>query len=372
VTAPGAHPSAISMRFFINPHASREAYAADEARIISIEAAVHALKELSGWPGYRISPLRELPEVARRLGVRSVSCKDETQRFGLGSFKALGGAYAAGLALKRRNSPAAPTLCCATDGNHGRSVAYGARRHGCSCVIFVHQHALESKVAAMRELGAEVVRVAGNYDDSVHYAQRMAAEKGWVLISDTSDSTSDQVAAEVMQGYAIMTLELSNQLRGRAPTHVFLQAGVGGLAAAVGGCFAQSAGASRPTIIVVEPAAAACVMRSAMTERPSRIAGGLATNMAMLSCGETSAPAWVILRRRADAFLAVSDERAAQAATWLGGIPDVTGGLPTTPSGAAGLAGVMAAVEDSTIAARVGLNTDSRVLIFATEGADHP
>ena len=224
-------------------------------------------------PGYQVSPLWNLPGMAHRLKVASVNCKDETQRFGLGSFKALGGAYAAGLALARHSAAAVPTLCCATDGNHGRAVAYGARRQGCRCVIFVHEHALESKLAPMRKLGAEVIRVAGNYDDSVDYAKRMALDQGWTLISDTSEDASDPVAAEVMQGYGIMILEAAGQLNGRLPTHVFVQAGVGGLAAAVAGCFAESAGAERPALIVVEPEAAACVMQSALNQGPVRIAG---------------------------------------------------------------------------------------------------
>jgi diaminopropionate ammonia-lyase len=371
MTALRAQELVTRMRFFTNAHSSRDAYTADEAQIISISSATRALTELSAWPGYGVSPLWDLPQTARRLRVESVKCKDETHRFGLGSFKALGGAYAAGLALKRRKSAAeAPTLCCATDGNHGRSVAYGARRYGCRCVIFVHEHALESKVAAMQALGAEIARVAGNYDDSVHHAKRTAAEKGWVLISDTSDSVSDQVAAEVMQGYGVMGLEAIDQLNGRLPTHVFLQAGVGGMAAAVAACFAEIAVAARPQVAVVEPESAACVMESAITQRPSHIAGDLMTNMAMLSCGETSAPAWVILSRRADAFMTVSDDDADQAAAWLGSTTDIPGGLATTPSGAAGLAGALTASEHPTIASRIGFTENSRVLIFATEGAD--
>jgi diaminopropionate ammonia-lyase len=358
------------MRFLSNAYSSRDSYTAAETKIISISSATRALKELSAWSGYAVSPLWNLPQTARRLGVASVRCKDETHRFGLGSFKALGGAYAAGLALKRRGPSDPPTLCCATDGNHGRSVAYGARRYGCRCVIFVHEHALESKVAAMQALGAEVVRIAGNYDDSVHHAKRVAAEEGWVLISDTSDVASDEVAAEVMQGYGIMGLELIDQLNGRLPTHVFLQAGVGGLAAAIAGCFAETAGAGRPQIIVVEPEAAACVMQNAIDQGPSRVTGDLATKMAMLSCGETSAPAWVILSRRADGFMTISDEAAGDAAAWLGSTPDIPGGLATTASGAAGLAGVIAAAQDLKIAARLGLAQNSRVLIFATETAD--
>ena len=195
-------------------------------------------------------------------------------------------------------------------------------------------------------------------------------KRGWLLISDTSESVSDAAAAEVMQGYGIMALEILQQLEGHLPTHVFLQAGVGGLAAAIAGCFAQKAVAARPRAIVVEPEAAACVMQNAIAQGPSHVDGDLATNMAMLSCGEASAPAWVILSHRADAFLTVSDRDADEAAAWLGKSSDVPGGIKTTPSGAAGLAGAIAACSDPNGAALLELGKDSRVLIFATESAD--
>ncbi len=377
MTSAHAPQPAPRLRFLLNQLATRGPYSGEEASIVSLASATRALQELRAWPGYRVSPLRDLPGMARRMGVASVCCKDETQRFGLGSFKALGGAYAAGLALEREaaarpgtRAHAAPTLCCATDGNHGRSVAHGARRHGCRCVVFVHEHALESKLEPMRRLGAEVIRVAGNYDDSVRYARRMAAERGWTLISDTSDDASDPVVADVMRGYGIMLVEAIDQLQGRWPTHVFVQAGVGGLAAAVAGCFAELAGADRPKIIVVEPETAACVMQSALHQGTARITGDLLTNMAMLSCGETSAPAWVVLRGRADAFMTVSDAEAEAAAAAMRVSPDIPGGLAITPSAAAGLAGAMAAVENASIASQLGLTMSSRVMFFATEGAD--
>src|SRR6185437_12374885 len=307
---------------------------------------------------------------AHRLRIASVSCKDESHRFGLGSFKARGGAYAAGLALDRQHSPQSPsTLCCATDGNHGRAVAFGARRHGCRCVIFVHEHALESKIAPMQALGAEVIRVAGNYDDSVDYAKRVASTQGWTLISDTSGDVADPVAAQVMQGYGVMVLEAAGQMS-RLPTHVFVQAGVGGLAAAVAGCFADLAKAERPAIVVVEPETAACVMASAIDRGPMRIAGELHTNMAMLSCGEVSAPAWATLKSRADAFMTVSDAAADEAAAAVADTADVPGGLALTASAAAGLAGALAAIADPAIASQLALTQNSRLLIFATEGIE--
>lgn len=358
------------MLFTVNPAAERGPYTTDEARVVSLSGARRALGEMAGWSGYEASPLWNLEGLARHIGVASLVCKDETRRFGLGSFKALGGAYAAGAALRRRGSAEElPTLCCATDGNHGQSVAFGARRYGCRCVVFVHEHAPASKVVAMQRLGAEVIRLPGSYDDSVIYARNAAASNGWLLISDTSDSPFDQVAAEVMQGYGVMALESIVQLDNRLPTHVFMQAGVGGFAAAIAGCFAELAGTERPLTVVVEPETAACVMESARYGKPTKIGGDLETNMAMLSCGQASAPAWVLLQRRADAFIAVSDDAADQAAALLrhpAGAPD----LDVTASAAAGLAGLIAGAADRTIADRLTLGPQSRVLIFATEGAD--
>jgi diaminopropionate ammonia-lyase len=376
------------MRLLMNPSAERSPYTAEEARIVSVAKAEQALAEMSRWPGYKVSPLWNMPGLARLTGVGSIACKDESDRFGLRSFKALGGAYAAGLALRRRsvqektpqlagrsltgqasNPDRSITLCCATDGNHGRSVAVGARRHGCKCVVFVHSGAPESKAEAIRRLGAEVIRTPGNYDDSVRQAKQVAAEQGWLLISDTSDAADDVVAAEVMQGYAIMALEINAQLDRHLPTHVFLQGGVGGLAAAIAGCFAEMNPAGHPIAVVVEPLAAACLMECALRGGPARIEGDLETNMAMLSCGEASAPAWMVLQRRVDAFAAVSDEAAERAASLLCASSDLPDGKVFSPSGAAGLAGFLEVMADRELSTRLGLGPTSRVLIFATEGA---
>ena len=359
------------MRLAVNPHALRTDYTAEEARVISLRAARAALAEMAGWRGYEISPLWSLPKLADRFGIAALYCKDETRRFGLGSFKALGGAYAAGLALRRLGSGArAPVLCCATDGNHGQSVASGARRLGCRCVIFVHEHAPATKIEAMRRLGAEVIALPGNYDDSVRHAHDVAAREGWLLISDTSEDPCDPVAIDIMNGYGVLCLEALGQLYERMPTHVFVQAGVGGLAAAVAGCFAEMRGTDRPRLIVVEPEAAACVMASGLSGKPTQIGGDLATRMEMLSCGQTSAPAWVVLQHRADAFVAVSDSEADEAVAALRNNTDMLRGLDVSPSAAAGLAGLLAILPDRAAAKSVGLDRDSRVLIIATEGAD--
>jgi diaminopropionate ammonia-lyase len=359
---------AISASLYVNPRASRAAYRTEESRIISLDAARRALREIETWPGYAASPLHDLPKLSKTLGVAAVACKDESARFGLGSFKALGGAYAAVLALRRGEAAAAgPTLCCATDGNHGQSVAYAAGRHGLRCIIFVHEHAPMHKIVAMQGLGAAVVRVPGNYDESVRHAERMAVENGWLLISDTSDVESDPIVADVMHGYGVMALEMMAQWHS-VPSHVFVQAGVGGLAAAIAGCFAERYAADRPRLVIVEPESAACVMQAVLNDGPKSLPGDLSTDMAMLSCGRASAPAWTILSTRADAFMTVADSQAAAAAELLHTGADGMLKAGASASSAAGFAGAVAAAADERMALKIGLERSSRVLILATEG----
>ena len=349
------------VRFTLNPLARREAYSAYEAAVVSKASAKAALAEISSWEGYAPTPLERLKSAAQQLNLKTILYKDESERFGLGSFKALGGAYAAMLQLKARPEPKRQTLCCATDGNHGRSVAFAARRANCRSVVFMHQHAPEEKALAIRGLGAEVVRVPGNYDDSVREAEKAARENNWILIQDTSSDPYDEITCQVMRGYGVLVLELLHQMfPGEFPTHVFLQAGVGGLAAAVTGVFADMIGNNRPTAVVVEPDHAACLFETAVRLEPVHLAGDLATDMAMLSAGEPSAPAWRILERRADALLTIADSEAHRAREQLQP-------LDVGVSGAAGFAGLAAAATHPLLRRILGLNEQSRVLVFGTE-----
>jgi diaminopropionate ammonia-lyase len=258
------------------------------------------------------------------------------------------------------------TLCCATDGNHGRSVAFAARRQGCECVVYMHEHAPAAKEAAIRALGARVVRVSGTYDDSVRLARKSAEQEGWVLVADTSDDPLDLTTRHVIQGYGVMVLELLEQLaQWPGPTHVFVQCGVGGLAAAIAGVLADIRGAERPTLIVVEPEAAACVMESVRRGMLSRIGGDLMTAMAMLSAGEASAVAWPVLHQRADAFVAIDDATAIAAARELEACDAIP--LDVSASGAAGYAGLADLWRHPEAAILAGLNHESRVLVFGTE-----
>ena len=343
-----------------------------------------ARAEIAGWPGYAPTPLLELPEAAARAGVASVHLKDEAPRFGLGSFKALGGAYAvlgvivaalarggttAGLsaaALEAGAHAAAVrrvTMCCATDGNHGRSVAWGARRFGAACRIFVHEDVSPGRCEAIAAFGATIHRVPGTYDGAVRAAAAAAAREGWSVVSDTSYPGYTEVPREVMQGYRLMAAEALEALPA-PPTHIFIQAGVGGAAAAVSAQARASGGAA---VIVVEPERAACLLASAKAGQPVSIGGALDTVMACLACGEPSLLAWQELDRAAAAFMAIPDAAGIDAMRWL-----ARRGIVSGESGAAGLAAFLAAAADAAGREALALDARSRVLLFSTEGATDP
>jgi diaminopropionate ammonia-lyase len=355
------------MRVVLNPLASREPYRTEEAAIVSKALALQAQAEIGSWPDYAATPLRSLDGLARELGVERLLYKDESDRLHQGSFKILGGAYAAAVKLRGERNMDRITLCCATDGNHGRAVAFAAMRHGCRCVVFMHEQASAAKAAAIEELGARVVRVPGTYDDAVHRARVSAAEHGYLLIADTSEDERDPTTRLVMQGYGVMVLEILQQLRNEAPpTHVILQAGVGALAAGVAGVLAEVYGKQRPMIIVVEPDSAACLLASALHGAPMKVGGDLLTAMEMLSAGEVSPVAWPILQRRVDVFVSIADQ-AALAATRL--LSEQPLELNVGVSGAAGIAGLMELRAHAPIASALRLDGAARVLTFGTEGS---
>jgi diaminopropionate ammonia-lyase len=336
--------------------------------ILSLAAEEVARREISSWPGYAPTPLRDLQSIARELGLAAVAFKEEQHRFGLRSFKALGGAYAVKkLAAAPGGPPAA--VCCATDGNHGRSVAWGAREAGLRCVIYVHEGVSEGRAQAIRGFGAEVRRVGGNYDDSVRIAAADAAREGWTVVSDTSWEGYQDIPRDVMQGYGVMVGEAIAQGGGgaRPPTHVFVQGGVGGIAAATVAHLWERFGAARPRVVVVEPDKADCLTRSAEQGRVVHLSGDLDTIMAGLSCGEPSPLAWAVLDPGADAFMAIGDAAIAPAMRALAAL-GVVGG----ESGVAGLAGLRIAATDRAMRAALGLDASSRVLLFGTEGATDP
>ncbi len=339
-----------------------------------------AKAEIPSWPGYAPTPLLDLPLPG------TVRLKDESGRFGLGSFKPLGGAYAVANLLadelaRRGLAPAASsadlaggrhaeatqgiTITSATDGNHGRAVAWAASRFHCRCVIYIHATVSAGREAAIAAFGAEVRRVPGNYDDAVRACARDAETHGWFVVSDTSWPGYTEVPRDIMQGYRLMADEAADQWTGPPPTHVFIQGGVGGAAAAVSvQTRARWASAKPPALVLVEPDRAACLLASARAGRLTAISGGLDTIMAGLACGEPSLLAWQELERSATAFMAIPDTAAVDTMRFLAGTGVVAG-----ESGVAGLAALRLAMDDPNASAALGLGPESRVLVFNTEGA---
>ena len=375
---------------FANPNvATNTAYPDALKEILDFKDAETAYEEISEWPGYKVTPLHSLVSIASELSVDKIWYKDEAGRFGLGSFKALGGAYAVftqlieiiesqtgklvtiNELLDRSFGPIVSdiTFTCATDGNHGRSVAWGAQLFGCQCVIYIHAQVSEGRQLALEKLGAEVIRVMGNYDDSVRQADADAGKSDRIIISDTSYEGYTSIPKFVTLGYTVMLKEIINQLEGKIPTHVFLQGGVGGLASAVCAYFWQYWGNERPRLIIVEPEAANCLQQSARLGSPVVVKGDLETLMAGLACGEVSELAWEILSTGCDDFLTLDEGSVAPCMRLLakgsGGDPDIVAG----ESAVAGLAALIGARQAADLATNLGLSSGSRVLVIGTEGA---
>ncbi|MBL8126890.1 MAG: diaminopropionate ammonia-lyase [Chloroflexia bacterium] len=362
-----------------------------DAETLSVAAANEVERFLTFRDNHRPTPLAALPAMAEHLGVASIQVKDEGQRLGLGSFKALGGSYAvirlvleaasaelgrdvdiADLAMPDvRDVAARMTFACATDGNHGRSVAMGAQLVGAMSVIFVHAGVSAERVAAIARYGARMIRVEGSYDESVREAARVAGEQGWTIVSDTTWPGYERIPGLVMQGYLALLREALREMA-QPPTHVFVQAGVGGIAATVAGHLALVYGDDRPTFVVVDPARAACVVESARAGRPVVVPEGEPTVMAMLECYEPSLVAWRILARAADAFMTVDEDDAITAMRALAAPVGSDSPIVAGESGGVGFAALRKAAASPEIAAALGLDAGSRILLVNTEGATDP
>jgi diaminopropionate ammonia-lyase len=348
-----------------NPGLERERpYGEAERAILSVAAGREAWATIERWPGYAPTPLRSLAAMARETGVAAVLLKDESVRFELESFKALGGAYAVERLARERGTEGL-TVTCATDGNHGRAVAWGARRVGARAVIFVHETVSQGRVDAIAGFGAEVIRVPGTYDDAVRHSAEVAAKEGWQIVSDTSWPGYDDVPRHVMQGYAVLAGEILAVEP--EPTHIFVPGGVGGLAAGVLSWLWELEGARRPVFVVVEPDKAACLFESARAGAPTTFPGDLDTIMAGLACGEPSMLAWQILGPGTDAFMTITDDAVAAMMRDLADLGIVSG-----ESGAAASAGFHHAVMDPVMREALCLGPHARVVCLSTEGATDP
>lgn len=355
------------------------------------EAFDSAEMEVSGWDGYAETPLVNMSGMAGRIGVDALFFKDESKRFTLRSFKASGGAYAVVRLLQRelsqklgrkvetvdilagrlKEDAAEFTIVASTDGNHGRSVAWGASRCGAKCRIYISTDVSAGRAEAMQALGATVVRTEGGYAKSAERVRLEAEEYGWHLANDTATPGYEEVPGDILAGYGIMAREVTRQLPA-PPTHVFLQAAVGGMASAVASVFVQRWGDIAPRVIIMETEHAANLLLSAQRGEPTEIDVHVETIMGGLSCGEISTTAWKILSEVAQDFVTVPDSVVGPAMRLLARPPF---GDPEIEAGETGVAGLCAALCIATQAGlreRIGLTEGSRILVIGTEGMTDP
>jgi len=325
------------------------------------------------------TPLRRLDALAARLGLGELWAKDERDRWGQGSFKSLGGTFAvvelaADILSRCGNGPVSPadifagrapkahemTVATATAGNHGRAVAFGAQLAGARAVIFVYGDVPKAQTQAIADLGAELITVNGDYEAACRAAKDACAEQGWIMVSDVAEKDYTEIPERIMRGYSVLAAEALEQFP-HPPTHIFLQAGVGGLAAPVASYFSNCL-SPRPRIAVVEAATVPCLMESARNNRETRTEPRGATNLNRLDCPTPSSTTWPLLRALASVFVGVDNETAAEAAQLL-----KQQGLATTPTGAAGLAGLLALSREPGGFEDFGIDAASCILIVLTE-----
>ncbi|UBU09595.1 pyridoxal-phosphate dependent enzyme [Nonomuraea gerenzanensis] len=360
---------------YLNP--ARSPYTDQDHELIGVEHARQARARFARHPDYRPTPVHTVPGLG---GAGTAYVKDESGRMGLGSFKALGGAYAVHL-LAERDGGGAPFVC-ASAGNHGISVAAGAAEVGVPCVVYLSEGVPEAFARRLRGLGAQVRRAGHDYETSMTAAMAAAQENGWRLVADSSWDGYTAVPLDVMRGYSVLFDEVadpgtfppsgsataphagpSGGPGSAAPTHVFVQAGVGGLAAAAAG-YVRDRWGEQPRIVVVEPDGAPCLIDSARAGEPIRV-GGHPTSLGRLDCREPSLLAHRLLSHLADLYLTITDEQAAAATRVL-----AAAGVALSGCGAAGAAGLLALTPAARDAIR--LDASSRVLLVGTEGPVEP
>ena len=357
------------------------------------EAAEKACCFHRSFPTYRETPLVSLSHLAGELGVAAIYVKDESARFGLNAFKVLGGSYAIGNYIAKRlgldleelpferlvseeiREKLGPvTFVTATDGNHGRGVAWTANRLGQKCVVYMPKGSAEERLSNIRALGAEASITKLNYDDAVRLAKAGEERYGWVLVQDTAWDGYEEIPRWIMEGYTTMAAETTEQLHGEKPTHVFLQAGVGAMAGAICGYFASLYGdETRPVITIVEPNQADCIYRTAKANDGNRhfVTGEMNSIMAGLCCGEPCSVGWNVLKEHADHFISMPDYVAAKGMRILG---NPLNGDPRVISGESGAAALGLAAEVllnpklASLKESLGLDQNSRILCFSTEG----
>ena len=336
----------------------------DILNILTEEDIDEAYKIISDWENYAPTPLLLLDKLSTELKLKRIFYKDESKRFHLKSFKALGGSYAVEKITKGNKEIVIST---ATAGNHGRSVAWGSKKLGLKCKIFISEYVSETRAKAMRGFGADVIRVKGNYEDSLNECIKQSNQNNWQIVQDVAWKNYMLVPKLTMAGYSVMMKEISEQINNQKVSHIILQAGVGGMAAAM------VAGLARylnhvPQIIIVEPDSAACVLASISTGKIEKISIEKESIMGGMSCGEVSLVPWQILKKSVNYCVTVSDDYIAKTIKCLANCElsyeKIIGGECSTP----GIISLIGLCNDAKIRKKINLNEDSNVLLFGCEG----
>jgi len=336
----------------------------DILNILTKEDIDEAYKIISDWENYVPTPLLLLDKLSTELKLKRIFYKDESKRFHLKSFKALGGSYAVEKITKGNKEIVIST---ATAGNHGRSVAWGSKKLGLKCKIFISEYVSETRAEAMRGFGADVIRVKGNYEDSLNECIKQSNQNNWQIVQDVAWKNYMLVPKLTMAGYSVMMKEISEQINNQKVSHIILQAGVGGMAAAM------VAGLARylnhvPQIIIVEPDSAACVLASINTGKIEKISIEKESIMGGMSCGEVSLVPWQILKKSVNYCVTVSDDYISKTIKYLANCElsyeKIIGGECSTP----GIISLIGLCNDAKIRKKINLNEDSNVLLFGCEG----
>jgi len=379
-------------RKFSLAHIKKTEKASDKSKFLSVEAGRQVINYHKSFPAYKQTPLVDLPALAAEIGIGNLYVKDESYRFGLNAFKVLGGSYSIGAYIAQRlklepNQINFGTLCSgavrdklgvltfvtATDGNHGRGVAWTARELGHKSVVYMPHGSSDERLRNIRAEGAEAEILDMNYDEAVRLANKMGNEKGWIVVQDTAWDGYEEIPRWIMQGYMTMVYEAVEQLKGEVPTHVFLQAGVGSMAGAVAGFLANYYGKDKPRIIVVEPNKANCIYRTAEAadDKLHFVTGKLDTLMAGLACGEPNRIGWEVLQETAEYAISCPDWVAAKGmrilAAPIGNDKKVISG----ESGAVTTGLVAQIMTDPDLVwmkDELKLNSTSKILCISTEG----
>ena len=332
--------------------------------VLAKEDMDEAYQTISEWDKYSPTPLVSLNKLSKELNVKKIFYKDESKRFHLKSFKALGGAYAVEKVSKENKEIIIST---ATAGNHGRSVAWGSKKLRLKCKIFISEHVSEFRAEAMRSFGADIIRVKGNYDNSLKECIKQSKQNNWQIVQDVAWQDYKLIPKLTMAGYSVMMKEISEQINSQQVSHVILQAGVGGMAASM------IAGIARyldnvPKIIVVEPESAACVLESIKTGKIEKISIKKESLMGGMSCDEVSLVPWEILKNSVSHCVTVSDDYIAKTVKSLANCKfsdeKIIGGECSTP----GIVSLVGLCNNNEIRKKINLNASSNVLLFGCEG----